>query len=233
MKETQPNSTSTSKGKKLVYSVIVAVCALLLIAATVLTVYFVTQRGNEIVEKPPVEQPPVEEPPVDEPPVENPPKQDPPVKEPDDGPSKPSGGTKVAFIKPVDSTVCSLEYDVVYNNTSLDKWYKHMAVDFVADAGTQVSAMSDGTVVEISMDQILGNYIVLEHKDGVTTTYRFVEPVSNLRKGDSVKQGQVIATVAEAYGTEYKDGSHLHLEMTVNGKTVDPSDYIDVTLEEK
>ena len=43
----------------------------------------------------------------------------------------------------------------------------------------------------------------------------------------------MIAKVAEAYGTEANDGTHLHLEMTLNGKAVDPTDYIDVTLEEK
>lgn len=227
MKEKE--NTSTSSKKRLIYSIIVAVCALLLVTATILTVYFVTNSGGEVLDNPPVENPPIENPPIENPPVENPPV------EPGggEGIGKPSSGEKVEFIKPLESSICSVEYNVVYNNTSTDKWYKHMAIDFVADAGTAVCAMADGKVVKISMEEVLGNYIVVEHDDGIRTVYRFVEPVSNLREGDSVKQGQTIATVAQAYGTEYKDGTHLHLEMTQDGKYVDPSDYIDSTLEEK
>ena len=222
MKEKE--NTSTSSKKRLIYSIIIAVCALLLITATILTVYFVTNGGNDILEQPPVTQdPPKEDPPKEDPPKEDPPKED----------DKPSSGQKVAFVKPVASTVCSVEYDVIYNNTSLDRWYKHMAVDYVADEGTSVFAMADGEVEKISMEEILGNYIVIKHDGGIRTLYRFVEPVSNLKVGDKVKQGQTIATVAKAYGTEYKDGTHLHLEMTLDGDHVDPTDYIDVTLEEK
>lgn len=226
MKEKE--NTSTSSKKRLIYSVIVAICALLLIAATILTVYFVTNSGREVLEQPPVENPPVENPPIENPPVENP-----PVENPPEDPNKPSSGQKVAFVKPVETTTCSVEYNVIYNNTSTDKWYKHMAIDFVADAGTEVCAMADGKITKISMEEILGNYIVVEHDGGIMTVYRFVEPVSSLKEGDEVKQGQTIATVAQAYGTEYKEGTHLHLEMTLDGKPVDPADYIDVTLEEK
>ena len=218
MKEKE--NTSTSNKKRVIYTVIVAVCALLLIAATVLTVYFLTQ-GNRNV--------------LDTPPAQDSDKKDPPTSgdDPKDDPSKPSGGVKVAFVKPVESTVCSVEYEEIYDNTSTNKWYKHMAIDYLADEGTAVCAMADGVVKEISLTDILGNCVVIEHADGVTSIYRFVEPVTGLKAGDKVKQGQTIATVAAAYGTEYKDGTHLHLEMSVNGKSVDPKDYIDVTFEEK
>ena len=42
---------------------------------------------------------------------------------------------------------------------------------------------------------------------------------------------EVIATVAEAAGNEYKDGAHLHFEVLKEGKNVDPAEYL--TLEEK
>ena len=242
-KENTSTATSTKSKKRMMYSIIIAVCALLLIAATVLTVYFVTNSRSDILEQPPIDQ----NPPDDQGEPENP--DDPAgpgTQEPEnpEGPSKPggnnpsednkpSGGERVAYVKPVDSTECSVEYEAVYNNTSLDRWYKHMAIDYVAEAGTPVFAMADGVVKEISMESVLGNYIVLEHDGGLTTLYRFVEPVSNLQEGDTVKQGQTIATVAEAYGTEYKDGTHLHLEMKLNGVSVDPKDYIDLTLEDK
>ena len=46
-----------------------------------------------------------------------------------------------------------------------------------------------------------------------------------------VKKGDVIATVAEANGKEYKDGPHLHFEVFENNATVDPAKYL--TFEEK
>lgn len=215
MKENE--NTSTGR-KKIVYSVILAVCALLLIAATVLTVYFVTTGGKEIAENPPADN---------NPPQDDPPKEDPPADQPS------GGGEKVAFVAPIPAAVCSLEYDALYNNTSTSKWYKHLAVDYAAEEGTSVCAMADGTVAEISLHETLGNLIRIEHADGVSTIYRFVEPVATLREGDKVSQGQAIATVAAAYGTEYKDGTHLHLEMKVGEDFVDPTVYIDGALEEK
>ena len=61
--------------------------------------------------------------------------------------------------------------------------------------------------------------------------YRFVTEAEGLKVGDKVAKGDVIATVAEANGDEYKDGAHLHFEILKNNKNVDPATYL--TLEEK
>ena len=236
MKEKE--NTSPSNSKRLIYSIILAICVLLLVAATVLTVYFVTGSNNEILDTPPnVENP---DDPGDPSQPENPDDPGDPSQpeNPDDpgkeDPGKPSGGEgRVAFIAPLAYETCSVEFNVVYNNTSTDKWYYHKAIDFAADAGTDVVAMGDGYVLSISTSSTLGNLVILQHADGIQTVYRFVEPVSGLREGDQVKQGDVIAKVADAYGTEYKDGAHLHLEMLVNGSAVDPTDYINATLDQK
>ena len=76
-----------------------------------------------------------------------------------------------------------------------------------------------------------GTEITVNHVDGVKTTYRFVNVNENLTVGAEVKRGDVIATVAEATGEEYKDGAHLHFEIKKDGKTVDPATYL--TFEEK
>ena len=76
-----------------------------------------------------------------------------------------------------------------------------------------------------------GTEIVVDHGNGLKTLYRFVEAKEGLKAGDSVEKGDVIATVAEANGDEYKDGAHLHFEILENGKKVDPAKHL--TLEEK
>ena len=45
--------------------------------------------------------------------------------------------------------------------------------------------------------------------------------------------GAVIGTVAEAYGSEFKDGTHLHFEVSVNNVAKNPADYFEVVQEEK
>lgn len=241
MKEKENTEVSTSRKKKLIYSIVIAVCALLLITATILTIYFVMNGNREIVEKPPIDNQDDQIKDDNEPSGQNP-DQNPSEQNPDESqtggqqgenPGEPTGGEKVAFVKPLEFMSCSVEYNQIYNNTSTDKWYRHMAMDFAAEEGTEVKAMGDGKVLKISLEEVLGNYVVLEHEGGITTLYRFIAPVSNLKEGDEVKQGQVIGTVDKAFGTEYKDGTHLHLEMKLDGNNVDPKDYIDVTLEEK
>ena len=119
-----------------------------------------------------------------------------------------------------------------YHNKTLNNYYVHVGVDFAASAGTEVFAVDDGVVESIYKDDILlGTEITVDHGDGVKSVYRFVTEIDGLKVGETVERGEVIATVAEPTGNEYKDGAHLHFEILENGKSVDPTTYL--TLEEK
>ena len=119
-----------------------------------------------------------------------------------------------------------------YHNKTLNNYYVHVGVDFAASAGTEVFAVDDGVVESIYKDDILlGTEITVDHGDGVKSVYRFVTEIDGLKVGAKVDRGEVIATVAEPTGNEYKDGAHLHFEILENGKSVDPTTYL--TLEEK
>ncbi len=132
---------------------------------------------------------------------------------------------------PIGAVSVSNEFGFFYNQT-IDCYYHHEGVDFVAEEGTKVFAAEDGVVESIYSGDILkGTEIVLDHGNGLKTVYRFVTAAEGLAVGDQVKQGEVIATVSEATGDEYKDGAHLHFEITENGKTVDPTKHL--TLAEK
>lgn len=200
----------TTGKRKALYYFILAVSVLLLTAATVLTVYFTTGRDN-VLEKPPIDQP-----------------EDPDDEDPDDTPS--GGEDTVVFVNPVEDAEVSNEYGFFHNQT-LGWYYEHKGVDFAAEEGTQVMSMADGKVESITEDVLTGTQIVIDHGDGLKTVYCFVTAADGLEAGDSVSKGEVIGTVAEANGSEYKDGPHLHLEVTMDGKNVDPAEYL--TLEEK
>ena len=140
-------------------------------------------------------------------------------------------GKPEGMIMPVDAADVLNEYGF-YHNTTIGTYYHHVGMDFAAEVGAQVLAVDEGVVESISRDDLLeGTQIVVAHENGVKSVYRFVEEAQTLKVGDRVEQGEVIATVAEANGNEYKDGAHLHFEMLVDGENVDPSTYL--TLEEK
>lgn len=130
------------------------------------------------------------------------------------------------------ATVAVLNDHGFYYNQTLNSYYEHKGVDFAAAAGTQVLAAEDGYIESIYKDDILlGTEITVNHGDGLKTVYRFVTETEGLAVGDQVEKGDVIATVAEANGNEYKDGAHLHFEIMKNGVSEDPA--IHLTLEEK
>lgn len=135
------------------------------------------------------------------------------------------------MIAPVSSATVSTPYGFYYNKT-LDSYYVHTALDFATDVGAQVLAIDDGVVESIDKeDVLLGTQITVKHANGIKSIYRFVTEKDGLTVGDMVKKGDVIASVAEANGDEYKDGTHLHFSMEQNGKVVDPTKFL--TLEEK
>ena len=139
--------------------------------------------------------------------------------------------TPDGFVMPVESVSIGGEYGFYYNQ-SVNAYYGHKGLDFTAAAGTDVYCVESGSVESITRDELLtGTEIVINHGDGVKSVYRFVDAVDGLQVGAKVSKGQKIATVAEACGSEYKDGAHLHLEIVENGKLVDPNLYL--TLEEK
>ena len=135
------------------------------------------------------------------------------------------------MLSPLQSATVSNTYGFYYNKT-LDAYYVHTGLDFSAEAGEKVMAIDDGVVESVyKEDVLLGTQITVKHANGIKSIYRFVTEVDGLKAGDMVKKGEVIATVAEANGNEYKDGAHLHFSMEKNGSSIDPTQYL--TLEEK
>ncbi len=217
----------TISRKKVLYYVLIAVSVLLLAAAIVLTVYFTTGAPNDIAETPGDNQGTL--PGDDETPGGD---EDDEGDEPDE-PDEPTGGETEQYVLPVAAESCSVEHNAIYANAAIGMYYRHSGVDFAAEAGAEVYAMADGVVKTVSLSEQLGNLITITHDDGLETTYRFVEPVETLDVGDTVAAGEVIAHVAEAYGTESHDGTHLHFEVTQDGEQEDPANYLDLVYEEK
>jgi murein DD-endopeptidase MepM/ murein hydrolase activator NlpD len=103
-------------------------------------------------------------------------------------------------------------------------------LDFAAEQGTSVYAVQSGVIESITTADLLdGTVITIAHDNGLKSRYKFIEADENLSVGDRVERGDLIGTVAEANGSEYKDGAHLHFEIYSDGKTTDPENYLDIS----
>lgn len=96
----------------------------------------------------------------------------------------------------------------------------HAGVDFKAKLGTPIYSASDGIVVKIGTQSGYGNIIKIQHNNNLTTAYAHVKSFAkNLKLGSKVKQGEVIAHVGN---TGTATAAHLHYEVILNGKKVNP-----------
>lgn len=98
---------------------------------------------------------------------------------------------------------------------------QHTGLDFAAPTGTPVFSALAGKVVEAGWGGAYGNHIVIKH-DGTKTLYAHLNRV-DVKKGQSVLRGEKIGAVGS---TGNSSGPHLHFEVLVEGKNVDPERFI-------
>ncbi|MBQ9474073.1 MAG: M23 family metallopeptidase [Bacteroidales bacterium] len=111
---------------------------------------------------------------------------------------------------------------------------QHTGVDLAARKGTPIYATGDGVVTSagrnISGLSGYGNVCIIKHGYGYQSLYAHLESVK-VKPGQKIKRGQLIGTVGS---TGLSQGAHLHYEVILNGKRVDPVYYFfnDLTPEE-
>jgi len=94
----------------------------------------------------------------------------------------------------------------------------HQGLDISTDKGQPVFATADGSVETAAYSGDYGNLIVLKHGFGLVTRYGHLSGFA-VKPGQSVKRGAVIGFVGS---TGRATGAHLHYEILVNGKLIDP-----------
>jgi biotin carboxyl carrier protein len=96
--------------------------------------------------------------------------------------------------------------------------YAHTGVDLRAGRGTRVRASSDGVVVSTATEVIGGNVVTIDHGRGVMSRYMHLSKFL-VKPGDQVKTGDVIALSGS---TGRAEAPHLHWEIRIRGRPVDP-----------
>lgn len=108
-----------------------------------------------------------------------------------------------------------------YDQTMGD-WRTHAGVDIAAEVGRKVWAAGDGTVSQVYDDPMMGVTVVIEHPDGVVSTYSNLAADPLVAVGDTVETGTEIGAVGDTAIAESAMEPHLHLEMSKEGAALDP-----------
>ena len=98
----------------------------------------------------------------------------------------------------------------------------HNGVDIAGPWKDPILAPADGRVIRVGKDRLLGNYVKIEHSSRIKTLYGHMASTA-VESGARVKRGAVIGYMGNSGRST---GTHLHYSVSVDGKYVDPLDYI-------
>jgi hypothetical protein len=107
----------------------------------------------------------------------------------------------------------------------------HKGIDFTAPPGTPINATGDGKVIEVTRKRTgYGYHVMIDHGYGYQTLYAHMSRI-DVKEGQQVKKGQEIGHVGN---TGTSTAPHLHYEVHVNGRAIDPINFCldDLTPEE-
>jgi murein DD-endopeptidase MepM/ murein hydrolase activator NlpD len=99
----------------------------------------------------------------------------------------------------------------------------HPGIDIAASAGSVITAAADGTVKEVGFTVEDGNYLILDHGDGLETKYAHCQEVT-VSEGDQVSAGETVAAVGS---TGQSTGPHLCFQVWQDGEAQNPVAYFD------
>ncbi len=130
-----------------------------------------------------------------------------------------SGGAysyEQVFALPLDG-----EYEITLGfgegETPLERLFGHDGIDLACEMNSPISAVKSGEVSEVGYDSERGNYVVIDHGDGLTSEYHHCSRVL-CAVGDPVELGEEIARVGQ---TGSVTGPNLHFALYLDGKPVD------------
>lgn len=126
----------------------------------------------------------------------------------------PSGASSAGYAWPLCAPTTS-EYG--------PRWGRmHRGIDLGASSGTPIGAVKAGTVISAGWQGGYGRLLLIDHGDGVVTAYAHLSSLA-VSRGQSVQRGQTVARIGMTGNTT---GPHLHLEFRVNGRAVNPRQYL-------
>lgn len=105
----------------------------------------------------------------------------------------------------------------------------HYGMDFTCDTGTPIYATGNGKVIYAKWKTGFGNLVEVDHGFGYVTRYAHCSKI-DVKVGQNVTRGEIIARVGS---TGKSTGPHLHYEVLLNGKNMNPVNYYYMDLDEE
>lgn len=128
---------------------------------------------------------------------------------------------KIPSIRPIDIGWVSSRFGM-RDDPFTGKGRFHHGLDFSVPVGSDVRVTGDGTVAVVQQQRGLGKVIKIDHGNNVITVYAHLDKMI-VKKGDVVQRGQVIG---KSGNTGRSTAPHLHYEIRVHGRSVNPVPYI-------
>ena len=138
------------------------------------------------------------------------------------------GGTvSTSFSSNASAMLGSLSFRRPLNSSRISAGYLgypgHRGIDFPSPQGTPVMAAEAGTVTTVLYsNKSYGNRVIIDHGNGISTLYGHNSTIS-VSLGQRVSKGQTIAGVGS---TGRSTGNHVHFEIRINGKPINPTSYV-------
>jgi len=138
--------------------------------------------------------------------------------------------TTTVFTLPLEEFTVAQEVRLdgfVYNPT-LNEWRTVTGMTFAAEAGQDVNAIANGTIVSIDDTLLDGRAIVVEHSGGFVSVYKSLDKSqdTSLKVGDEVTADTVLGKTSNMMTTNAHFGNQLYLELKKDDKFVDPVAYL-------
>ena len=139
------------------------------------------------------------------------------------GSSSSSGGTSISGLRwPLGTSGTITSYFGNRSSPTRGASSYHRGIDIAVSYGTSILAAGSGTVTTAGYNSAMGNYIVVNHGNGVYTYYEHCSRFA-VSAGDSVSKGQTIGYVGS---TGISTGPHLHFGIYTGGGYVNPLNYV-------
>lgn len=144
-----------------------------------------------------------------------------------DGKTAPAMAKQPTYVWPVvgDIAVVYSVDELIYNETMSD-WRTHDGIDIAGTIGTKVIAAADGTVADVTADDLLGTTVIIDHGNGIKSIYANLAKTPVVKKGDKVAVGSVLGAIGDTAIGETNGAAHLHFAMTKDSLPVDPIKYL-------
>lgn len=130
------------------------------------------------------------------------------------------------LIKPVKGSITKkFAYDSLVYMKTLNQWSTHFGVDIAGKIGDDVVACLKGTVDSTYKDPMLGNCVKIKCANDVVCVYAGLVNTTTVKKGDAIEPGELIGQLGNTASCEATEDPHLHLEVWIKDKPVNPEPY--------